>query len=100
MDSVTHVLGLPQVCGLSLANDVMVRVSLATSVPNTWDNPSLVNGGGNICLTGVLDFLVEVVLIAPLPISVATKNGDISLNDCCTKCGLLLLTLVDGMVYY
>ncbi len=100
MDSVTHVLGLPQVCGLSLANDVMVRVSLATSVPNTWDNPSLMNGGANICLTGILDLLVEVLLIAPLPILVATKNGDISVDDCCTKCGLLPLMLADGTVYY
>ena len=100
MDSVTPVVGLPQVCGLSLVDDVVVWALHSTTALGTWDNPSLVNGGGNICLTGVLDFLVEVVLIAPLPISVATKNGDISLNDCCTKCGLLLLTLVDGMVYY
>ena len=57
-------------------------------------------GGANICLTGVLDLLVEVISIAPLLILVATKNEDISLDDCCTKRGLLLLTLVDGMVYY
>ena len=44
--------------------------------------------------------LVEVVSIAPLPILVATKNGDISLDDCCTKRGLLPSTLADGTVYY
>jgi len=100
MDSVTHVVGLPRVCGLSLTDDVVVRVSRATTTHDTWDNPSLVDGGANICLTGVLDLLVEVVSIAPLPISVATKNGDISLDDCCTKRGLLPLTLADGTVYY
>ena len=48
----------------------------------------------------VLDLLVEVVSIAPLLILVATKNGDISMDDCCTKHKLLPLTLADGMVYY
>jgi hypothetical protein len=100
MDSVTHVVGLPRVCGLSLTDDVVVRMSRATTTHDTWDNPSLVDGGANICLTGVLDLLVEVVSIAPLPISVATKNGDISLDDCCTKRGLLPLMLADGTVYY
>ena len=58
------------------------------------------DGGANICLTGVLDLLVEVVLIAPLPILVATKAGEILLDDCCTKRGLLPLTLADGSIYY
>jgi hypothetical protein len=58
------------------------------------------DGGANICLTGVLDLLVDVVTIAPLPISVATKTGDISMDDCCTKKGLIPLTLADGSVYY
>jgi hypothetical protein len=43
------------------------------------------DGGANICVTGVLDLVVDVVPIAPLRISVATKTGDISLDDCCTK---------------
>jgi hypothetical protein len=58
------------------------------------------DGGANICLTGVLDLLVDVVTIAPLPISVATKTGDFSMDDCCTKKGLIPLTLTDGSVYY
>ena len=100
MDSVTHVVGLPRVCGLSLDTDVVVRVSRATTSSEVWDNPSLMDGGANICLTGVLDLLVDVVTIAPLPISVATKTGDISMDDCCTKKGLIPLTLADGSVYY
>ena len=100
MDSVTRVVGLPRVCGLSLDDDLVVRVSRATTATEAWDNPSLMDGGANICLTGVLDLLVEVVLIAPLPILVATKAGEISLDDCCTKRGLLPLTLADGSIYY
>jgi hypothetical protein len=100
MDSVTHVVGLPRVCGLSLAADVVERVSHAVTGTDRWDILSLMDGGANICLTGVLDLLVEVVLIAPLPILVVTKNGNISLDDCCTKHGLLLLTIADGLVYY
>jgi hypothetical protein len=84
-DSVTHVVGFPRVCGLSLDTDLIVRVSSATTSPAASDNPSLMDGGANICVTGVLDLLVDVVPIAPLRISVATKTGDISLDDCCTK---------------
>ena len=99
-DSVTHVVGLPRVCGLSLDSDLVVRVTRAITPSDTWENPSLMDGGANICLTGVLDLLVDVVSIAPLPISVATKSGDISMDDCCTKKGLIPLTLEDGSVYY
>ncbi len=99
-DSVTHVVGLPRVCGLSLDNDLVVRVSRATTSSEAWDNPSLMDGGANICLTGILELLVDVVTIAPLPISVATKSGDISMDDCCTKKGIIPLSLTDGSVYY
>ena len=61
---------------------------------------SLMDGGANICLTGILDLLVDVESIPPLPILVATKTGDVSLDDCCTKKGLLLLTVADGSIYY
>jgi hypothetical protein len=88
------------VCGLLLDDDLVVRVSRATTATEAWDNPSLMDDGANICLTGVLDLLVEVVLIAPLPILVATKAGEILLDDCCTKRGLLPLTLADGSIYY
>ena len=43
---------------------------------------------------------MDVEPITPLPISVATKTGTISLDSCCTKKGLLPLTLDDGSVYY
>ena len=78
----------------------MVRVSRAMTDAEAWDNPLLVDGGANICVTGVLDLLIEVVTIAPLPILVATKSGGKSLDDCCTKRGLLPLSLDDGSIYY
>ena len=75
MDSVTHVVGLPRVCGLALESDLVVSVSRASTSVVAEDSPSLMDGGANICLTGILDLLVDVVPIAPLPISVATKTG-------------------------
>ena len=65
-DSVTHVVGLPRVCGLSLDSDLVVRVNRAITPADAWEHPSLMDGGANICLTGVLDLLVDVVSIAPL----------------------------------
>jgi len=62
--------------------------------------PSLMDGGANICITGLLDLLVDVEPIPPLPISVATTSGTFSLDDCCTKKGLIPLTLADGSIYY
>jgi hypothetical protein len=60
----------------------------------------MVDGGVNICVTGILDLLVDVEMIPPLPISVATKSSQTILNNCCTKRGFLPLTLDDGSIYY
>ena len=99
-DSVSRVVGLPCVCGLSLEEDMVVRVTRATTASERWDNPLLMDGGANICITGVLDLLVDVISIAPLPILVATKMGAVSLDDCYTKQGLLPLMLDNGTIYY
>jgi hypothetical protein len=100
-DGQCHTCGwVTRVCGLLLDNDLVVHVSHAVTGSDTLDNPSLMDGGANICLTGILDLLVEVVLIPLLPILVATKTGDISMDDCCTKRGLLPLTLADGLVCF
>jgi hypothetical protein len=88
------------VCGLELDSDLSVMVSRTKGVVDAIDNPSLIDGGANICITGILDLLVEVETIAPLPILVATTSGQISLDDCCTKHGLLPLTLNNGVIYY
>ena len=104
MDSVTRVVGLPRFFGLRGDNGSYARVT--SRVNNTSTGPasgcslSMMDGGANICVTGLLELLVDVEPIPPLPISVATKTGTISLDSCCTKKGLLPLTLDDGSVYY
>ena len=60
----------------------------------------MMDGGANICITGLLGLLVDVKPTLPLPISVATKTAKFSLDSCCTKKGLLPLTLDDGSIYY
>jgi hypothetical protein len=88
------------VCGLKLDSDVSVAVLRTRGVIDTIDNPLLVDGGANICITGILDLLVDVESIAPLPISVATTGGAVSVDDCCTRKGLLPISLDDGSIYY
>ncbi len=99
-DSIKCVVGLMRVCGLKLNSDVSVMVSRTRGVIDTINNPSLVDGGANICITGMLDLLVNVESTAPLPISVATTGGAASVDDCCTKKRLLPISLDDGSIYY
>ncbi len=100
LGSVTHVVGLPRVFGLHGGEKSVVKIIRAAIASNAIDNPQLMDGNANICLTaGILSLLVDVVSIPPLPILVATTSGALSLDDCCTKCGLLPLTLQDGSVY-
>ncbi len=63
MDSVTRVVGLPWVCGLSMGDDLRVKVTRNMTDAEASDNPSLVDGGANICVTGVLDLLIDVVAV-------------------------------------
>jgi hypothetical protein len=100
MDSVMHVVSLPRVCDLKCDNDMVARVTRLAVAMDALNNPSLMDGGANICITGILSLLVDVESIPPLPISVATTSGSISLDDCCTKRGLLPLTLADNLVYF
>ena len=61
---------------------------------------TLIDGVGNICLTGNLNLLVDVIDIAPLPIPVAVNGKDITLDDSCTKQGCLPLTLSDDSTHW
>jgi hypothetical protein len=93
-----RVVGLPWVCSLKCDNNMVARVTQLAVAMDALDNPSLIDGGANICITGILSLLVDIESIPPLPISVATTLGSISLDDCCTKRDLLLLMLADGLV--
>jgi hypothetical protein len=77
MDSITRVVGSPQVFGLRSNSLLYVQVKQTST--------SLIDGGVNICLTGDLNLLVNVVDIAPLPISVAVSGEDITLDNSCTQ---------------
>ncbi len=95
---------LPHVFGLrgdeaSYAR-VTARVNSAAAGSASGSTPSMVDGGANICVTGLLELLVDVEPIPPLPISGATKTAKFSLDSCCMMKGLLPLTLDDGSFYY
>jgi hypothetical protein len=96
MDSVTHIVDVRRVCGLS--GDVSITVTVQQTV--MCNNSTLVDTGANICIAGSLDSLVDVVVIPPLSISVAVHGTGVSLNDCCTHRRLLPLPIEDGTVYY
>jgi hypothetical protein len=59
----------------------------------------LIDGGANICITGDLDSLFDVLAIPPLSISVAVE-GTSSIDDCCTARGLTPIQLDDGLIYW
>ena len=89
-DGVTHVICEPCVCGLR---------GDSTSAVTLREDP-LVDGGSNICVTGDLGILLDVVDIQPISISVAIEGMPTSLDDCITKQGLLPLTMTDGSYFY
>jgi hypothetical protein len=60
----------------------------------------LFDGGANICITGDASCLIHAVDIPPMPITVATSDTTISIDDCCTKRGFIQLTLEDGNLYW
>ncbi len=99
-ESISQVIGLPRVCGLTGNNASFARVMCAAITTDASDNPSLMDGGTNIFIMGILGLLVDVVSIPPIPISFATTSGSISVDDCCTKQGLIPLTLSNGSIYY
>ena len=92
MDSVTRVIGSPRIFGLRHDSSSYVRVRKTST--------SLLDMSANICLTGDLQLLVDVVEIPPLPISVAITGDAPSLDDCCTRRGYLPLQLSDGSMHW
>jgi hypothetical protein len=60
----------------------------------------MVDGGSNVCVTGDLCSLLDVVNIDPITIFVTIEGAPTSYDDCITKHGLLPMTLTDGTIYY
>jgi hypothetical protein len=60
----------------------------------------MINGGLNVCITGDLGILLDVVDIKPITILVGIKGSPTLYDDCNTKQGLLPLSLSDGTTYY
>jgi hypothetical protein len=97
LDSITHVICSPRVCGIKGDDDSSVRIMRAK---NFTAHGNVIDGGSNVCITRDLNFLLDVVDIAPIDILVALSGSSSSLNDKISKRGLLPLTLSDGTIYY
>ena len=92
MDSVTRVVGSPRVFGL--------RTDCSSYAQVKRTSATLIDGGANICLTGDLNLLVDVVEIPPLAISVAINGEEPHIDDSCTRRGYLPLNLSDGSTHW
>jgi hypothetical protein len=93
-DSVTHIIGSPRVYGITGTDATSVKIApLGNSCP-------LIDGGSNICVTGNLQLLIDLVDIPLMAISVALDGPPSSFDDTITKQGLLQLKLSDGTMYY
>jgi hypothetical protein len=96
--SVNRVVTCPRVLGFRGDGRSYGHINL-TGMTTSESPGSLINGGANICLTGDLDLLFDVVEIPPLPISVALQ-GEITKDDCCTARSKIPLQLDDGLIYW
>jgi hypothetical protein len=94
-NSVTHVVCYPRVCGVHAD-----RLSSITIHSDSESATRMVDGGSNVCVTGNVGSLVDIVDIDPITISVVLEGAPASYDDCITKKGLLPLTLSDGTSYY
>jgi hypothetical protein len=95
IDSVTHIVCSPRVCGVQSDLRSSIRLRDGTQSP-----PRMIDGGSNVCVTGDLSSLLDVTDIHPITISIALEGDPASYDDCITKRGLLPLTLTDGTTYY
>jgi hypothetical protein len=97
LDSITHIICSLRVCGIKGDDDSSVRIM---RVKDFTTNGNLIDGGSNVCVTGDLNFLLDVVDIAPIDISVALSGSSFLLNNKISKRSLLPLTLLNGTTYY
>ncbi len=97
LDSITHVVCSPWVCGIR-GNDGPLAQIMRITEPMA--NGNLIDGGSNVCVTGNLNILLDVVDITPIDILVANNGNSSLLDDKISKRGLLPLILMDGTIYY
>ena len=97
-ESVNRVVAYPRVFGFCGDSRSYARVKL-TTLASSQPPGALIDGGANICLTGDLAILTDVVAIPPMPISVALQ-GETTLDNCCTARGKFPLQLDDGSIYW
>jgi hypothetical protein len=90
-DGITRICGQPWIFGF--ANCYYVQCISAT-------DGSLFDSGANICITNALSLLVDIVDIPPFTFSISQDGTTPSIDDCCTKRGLLPLPMTDGSLYY
>ena len=95
MDSVRHVVCTPRVCGVRSDDVSSVKILRVCN-----KSGPLINGGSNVCVTGDLHALLDVLDIPPIDISVALDGAPSSVDDRITKRGLLPLELSDGTIYF
>jgi hypothetical protein len=98
LHSVNHVVTCLYVLGFCRDGCSYACINLMVMVL-TKPPGSLINSRANICLTGDLGLLTDVVVIPPMPISVALQ-GEITIDDCCTARGKIPLQLDDGLIYW
>ena len=60
----------------------------------------MIDGDSNVCVTGDLTALLDVVDIPPVAISAALEGTPASFDNCITKRCLLPLTISNGTIYY
>jgi hypothetical protein len=61
---------------------------------------SLMDSGVNSCIANSLAHLIDAVNITPFTFLIRRDGATHSVDKCCTKCGLLPLTMMDGSLYY
>ena len=86
LDSVTHVVCSPRVCGITSDELTSVKILRLTDTAGT-----LIDGGSNVCVTGDLHTLLDVTDITPVSISVALDGVPSSVDDKITKAVSCLL---------
>ena len=96
--SVHRVITCPWVLGFQGGGQSYARINL-TAMATLATPGRLIDGSANICITGNLDSIVDVVAIPPLLFLVAVE-GESSIDDCCTARGMTLLQLDDGSIYW